>query len=132
MSVTHGRNVRIYQGSTGTSPIIAAAKTATITKQAEVVEKSSSASSTAKEYIAGRTEWDVALNHLVTSGSGINPFAGILEVGQTYTLRANIDGVEMSGTAICTEATITGTVGSLAQGSIKFKGTGELSSVATS
>lgn len=132
MAIVHGRNVRIYQGSTGTSPIIAAAKTCAVTSRADVEEKSSSTSATAKEFIAGRTEWEVSMTHLVTSGTGINPFAGILEVRQTYTLRMNIDGVEMTGSAICVEATINGAVGSLAQGSIKFKGTGELSSVQSS
>ena len=40
-------------------------------------------------------------------------------------LVAEIDG-EIVGHAICTQATLDGAVGNLANGSIKFKGTGEL------
>jgi predicted secreted protein len=126
MSVVLGRNVRIYQGTTGTSPIVAAAKSCTITKSGEVIEKSSSTQASAKEYLPGRSEWSVIINHLVVSEA---PFDGIVKVLETYTLRINVEGTEMKGTAICTEASISAPIDAIANGSVKFKGTGELTAV---
>ena len=113
----------IYSGTSGTTPIIAGAKSCVIRKHSEYIEKASSTSSTAKEYIAGRTGWEVSLDHLITSDA---PFEGILEVGQTYTLRMVIGTTTKQGTAICTESDLKGPVGGLASGSVKFQGSGEL------
>lgn len=131
MAIVHGRNVLIYQGESGTSPIIASAKSCTVSYKSDVIEKASSTSATAKEYIAGRTEWEVSLNHLVTTDSGVNPFVGLLMVGSTYTLRIVIAGVTMKGNAICTQYEMNGAVGQLATGSVHLKGTGTLSQVTT-
>ena len=127
MAIEHGRNVLIYQGDEGNSPIIASAKSCTIGYKSDVIEKASSTSATAKEYIAGRTEWEVSLNHLVTTGSGINPFEGLLMIGSTYTLRIVIASTVMKGTAICTQYEMNAAVGQLATGSVHLKGTGALS-----
>lgn len=124
MAIIHGRNIIIYQGTSGSTKAIACAKSCSISKKVDTFEKSSSTSATAKEFIAGRTEWEVSLGHLITSDA---PFEGILKVGGTYHLRMTIDGTTKQGDAICTQAEISGAVGSLANGSIKFKGTGELS-----
>lgn len=130
MSVALGKNVKIYSGSTGTSPIIALAKACTVSKKLDIVEKSSSLQSAAKEFIGGRYEWDVSINHLIQVGSG-TPFDSLIKVGQTYTLRVDISGIQQQGTAICIEADISGADG-LATGSLKFKGTGELTTVTNS
>lgn len=122
--IEQGRNIIIFSGATGTTKAIAAAKSCTITKKSDIFEKSSSTSAKAKEYIEGRTEWDVSINHLVLSDA---PFEGILKVNNIYHLRITIGNTTKEGDAICTQAEIGGTVGSLATGSIKFKGTGELS-----
>ena len=126
MAIEHGRNVLIYQGDSGTSPIIASAKSCTVGYKSDVIEKASSTSATAKEYITGRTEWEVSLNHLVTTGSGINPFEGLLMMGSTYTLRIVIASTVMKGTAICTQYEMNAAVGQLATGSVHLKGTGVL------
>ena len=123
MGIIHGRNIIIYQGSSGSTKAIAGAKSCNVSKKADTFEKSSSTSATAKEFISGRTEWEISMGHLITDGA---PFEGILKVGGTYHLRVTIGNTTMQGDAICTQATLDGSVGNLANGSIKFKGTGEL------
>lgn len=123
MSVVLGKNVFIYSGSTGTTPIIAAAKTCTVSRKVDVFEKASSTQATAKEFTTGRTEWEVSMSHLVvTSG----PLDGILMVGSSYTLSIVVGTTRKTGTAICVQADLNAPVGNLATGSIKFKGTGDL------
>lgn len=123
MAVVLGKNIFIYSGSSGTSPIIAAAKSCSISSKCDLLEKASSTQNTSKEYIAGRDEWDISIDHLVTSGA---PFEGLLKVRQTYTISVVIAGVRKYGTAICQQADIQGAVGSLGRGSIRFKGSGVL------
>lgn len=123
MAVVLGKNIFIYSGSSGTSPIIAAAKSCSISMKCDLLEKASSTQGTSKEYIAGRDEWDISIDHLVTSGA---PFEGLLKVRQTYTISVVIAGVRKYGTAICQQADIQGAVGSLGRGSIRFKGSGVL------
>ncbi len=118
-----GKDVQIYAGSSGTSPLIAMAKTCTISKKCGLIEKASATNATSKEYIADREEWEVSLGHLVSSSA---PFEGLLKVRGTYGISVVIGTMRKTGTAICTQAEITGSVGSLATGSIKFKGTGPL------
>ena len=121
-----GKNLQIYSGSTGTTPIIAMAKSCSVSRKADAMEKSSSASATAKEFIAGRTEWDIQLSHLVPADSNAS-LNTLLMVGQSYGISVVLGGARMTGTVICLEADLQGAVGSLASGSVKFKGTGELS-----
>ena len=123
MGVILGKNIFIYEGSSGSTPIIAAAKSCTISSRCDLIEKASSTQNTSKEFIAGRDEWEVSLDHIVTSGA---PFEGLLKVRGTYTLSIVISGVRKTGTAICQQADIRGSVGSLGTGSIKFKGSGAL------
>ena len=123
MGVVLGKNIFIYEGSSGSTPIIAAAKSCTISSRCDLIEKASSTQGTSKEFIAGRDEWEVSIDHIVTSGA---PFEGLLKVRGTYTLSIVISGVRKTGTAICQQADIRGSVGSLGTGSIKFKGSGAL------
>ena len=129
MGVILGKNIFIYSGNSGTSPIIAAAKSCTISSSCDLIEKASSSQGTSKEFIAGREEWEVSLDHLVVASTTSRPnteFEGILKVRGTYTLSIVINGVRKTGTAICQQADIRGSVGSLGTGSVKFKGTGAL------
>ena len=118
-----GKDVQIYAGSSGTSPLIAMAKTCTISKKCGIIEKASATNATSREFIADREEWEISLGHLVSSSA---PFEGLLKVRGTYGISVVIGTTRKTGTAICTQAEITGSVGSLATGSIKFKGTGPL------
>ena len=116
-----GKNIFIYQGSTGTTPIIAAAKTCSISYQTDLIEIASPSTAEAREYVAGRDDWSISLNHLVTAGA---PFAGLLKVRHKYTISVVVGGQRRTGTVICQQADLNGAVGSLAEGSVKFKGTG--------
>lgn len=118
-----GKDIQIYAGSSGTSPLIAMAKTCTISKKCGIIEKASATNATSKEFIADREEWEISLGHLVSSSA---PFDGLLKVRGTYGISVVVGTSRKTGTAICTQAEITGSVGSLATGSIKFKGTGPL------
>ena len=124
MAIILGKDVKIYAGSSGTSPLIAMAKNCTISTKCDLIEKASASQGTSKEFIAGRDEWEVSIGHLVSSDT---PFEGLLKVRQAYTLRIVINGVTKQGTAICQAAEISAAVGSLATGSAKFKGSGPLS-----
>lgn len=122
MAVIHGKYVQIYAGS---SLVISAAKSCTIRKNADTIETASSNSGTARTFVAGRTSWSVELNHLVTYDDNKG---GIPKVGNQYSLVIKVGTTTiLSGSAICTEATITATKGAISQGSIKFQGTGALS-----
>ena len=124
MSVVLGKNVKIYGGGSSNAPIIAMAKSCTVNRKCELIERAPIlGNGTAKEYVAGREEWEVSLGHLVVDSA---PFEGILMVRNTYTIRIEIDGQTKTGTAICTQAELSAPVKSLATGSVKFKGTGPL------
>ena len=123
MAVVLGKDVKIFAGTSGTSPLIAMAKSCSISLKCGLIEKASATQGTAKEYEPDREEWEVSLGHLVSSSA---PFEGLLKVRQKYTLRIVIDGVTKQGTAICTQAELSAPVGSLATGSVKFKGSGLL------
>lgn len=118
----HGKDIIISEGNPAVP--IAAAKTCSIVMSADSMEKSSPTSDRAREYVAGRTTWAVIVTTLVL---GVK--ASLLRVGNTYTITMGVRGSstdKLTGTAICTECNITGTVGNLAQGSLRFQGTGEL------
>ena len=121
-----GNNLQIYSGSTGTTPIIAMAKSCSVSVKSELIEKSSSTSSTAKDFIPGRYEWGISLSHLLPANSN-DSLNTLLMKGQSYGISVVLGGARMTGTVICEEAILQGSVGSLASGSVKFKGTGELS-----
>lgn len=127
MSVILGKNVYIYDSTVQGAAIVAAAKSCTISKSVDIIEKASTTQGSAKEFTTGRYEWEVSINHLVVSTA---PFEGILMVGNTYGLEINIETnigvVKKTGNAICTQADIQGATGNLATGSVKFKGTGLL------
>lgn len=113
----------MYAGASGSTPIIAGARTCAISMTGDTFEIASATSPTAREYLPGRTGWEMSIGHLVTTGA---PFEGIMKVNGIYTVSVEINGVRKTGRAICTGADLNGPVGSLATGSVKFLGTGEL------
>jgi predicted secreted protein len=126
MGVVLGKNVFIYSGQSGTTAVIAGAKSCTITRQCQTKEKASSSNATETERVAGRSSWEVSLNHLLFSDTNTSPFEGILKVGQSVTLSMVIGSRRYYGTAICDHAEISGAVGGLATGQIHFLGSGGL------
>ena len=123
MAVILGRNIFIYAGDSGTTPVIAAAKSCTISEKCDLMEVASASNQTSKQFLAGRTEWEISISHLVVSS---NEYQGMLKVGTSFTISVVINGVRKTGTAICNQADIGGAVGNIATGSIRLKGSGPL------
>jgi predicted secreted protein len=123
MAVVLGKDIRIYAGTSGTTPIIAGAKSCTISEKCDLIEKASASNQSSKEFVAGRTEWEINISHLVVVGS---EYQGLLKVNTTVSLSVVVNNVRKTGTAICQQADIGGAVGTLATGSVKLKGTGPL------
>ena len=123
MAVVLGKDIRIYAGTSGTAPIIAGAKSCTSSEKCDLIEKASASNQTSKEYIVGRTEWEISISHLVISS---NEYQGMLKVGTLFNISVVINNVRKTGTAICNQADIGGAVGNLATGSVHLKGTGPL------
>lgn len=123
MSVILGRNVFIYSGASGTSPVIAAAKSCTININYELIEKASSSQQKAREYVYGRYEWDLTVDHLVVSS---NEFQGLSLAGDTRLLiSVVINNVRKKGYVLCPKAGLSAPVSGLATGNVTFKGDGE-------
>ena len=118
-----GHDLIIYAGVPAKA--IAAAKSCSITTRSDVIESSSPSSGTAREFVPGRTSWEVTVSTLVTDINAL-----LLKTHNTYTLswkeRKDTFYVAKCGTAICTEAQIVASEGNLAQGSLRFQGTGEI------
>ena len=117
----------IYSGGTGSTAIIAAAKSCTISMSVDMIEKASSTQAAAKEYTTGRYEWEVSINHLVVAGTTSRPnteFEGVLKVGTRFLISVVVGTVRKKGYVICTQADISAAIGGLAQGSVKLKGDG--------
>ena len=122
MSVILGRNVFIYKNGSGTTPVIAAAKSCTINIKYDLIEKASSTQGTAKEYTYGRYEWDLTVDHLVVAGS---EFEGLSLAGnQRLLISVVINNVRKKGYVLCPQAGISAPVSGLATGSVTFKGDG--------
>ena len=123
MSVILGRNVFIYSGASGTTPVIAAAKSCTINIKYDLIEKASSTQGTAKEHTYGRYEWDLTVDHLVVSA---NEFEGLsLAGGARLLISVVVNGVRKKGYVLCPQAGLSAPVSGLATGSVTFKGDGE-------
>ena len=122
MSVILGRNVFIYSDGSGTTPVIAAAKSCTINIKYYLIEKASSTQGTAKEYTYGRYEWDLTVDHLVVSA---NEFQGLELAGhERLLISVVVNGVRKKGYVLCPQAGLSAPVSGLATGSVTFKGDG--------
>lgn len=122
MGVILGRNVFIYSGASGTTPVIAAAKSCSINIKYDLIEKASSTQGTAKEYTYGRYEWDLTVDHLVVSA---NEFQGLsLAGGARLLISVVVNGVRKKGYVLCPQAGLSAPVSGLATGSVTFKGDG--------
>lgn len=126
MGVILGRNVFIYSGASGTTPVIAAAKSCTINIKYDLIEKASSTQGTAKEFTYGRYEWDLTVDHLVVSD---NEFQGLSLAGNqrlliSVVIGTGVNAVRKKGYVLCPQAGISAPVSGLATGSVTFKGDG--------
>lgn len=119
---TLGKNIIVMWDDGGTLVAIAASKSCTFRNVSEVKEISSPSSSKARDYVSGRTSWNVSCRYLVSN------VCDMLKVGNTYTLNIlNEDGqTGLQGTAILVTCEISATQGDLAYGQFSFQGSGEL------
>lgn len=121
--VIHGKDIQIqnYNGSA----IVAAARTCEVSIQADIIETATPTSGTFRTFIAGRKDWSVSVGYLVASEDG----AGVLlNVGDTVHIRILYTAADvwLHGYAIIQQCHVTANIGSLAQGSFVFKGSGPL------
>lgn len=121
--IIHGKDIQIqnYNGSS----IVAAARTCEVSIQADIIETATPTSGIFRTFIAGRKDWSVSVGYLVASEDG----AGILlNVGDTVHIRILYTAADvwLHGYAIVQQCRITANIGSLAQGSFVFKGSGPL------
>ena len=123
MGVVQGRDIFIYAGASGTSPVVAGAKSCTITMQCDLEEIASATNQNSKEFAAGRTEWEISVSHLVIASA---EYEGLIQVGTKLQLSVVVNNVRKTGTAICQHADIGGSVGNIGTGSIRLKGSGPL------
>ena len=123
MGVVLGNDIYIYAGTTGTTPVIAGAKSCTVNTKCDLIEKASASNQSSKEFIPGRTEWEISISHLVLAGA---EFDGILKNGTTVSLSVVINNVRKTGTAIYYDESVGGGVGGLATGAVRLKGSGPL------
>ena len=125
--IIHGRNILIYQDGVA----IAASKSCEIHVACEKIPIASPDTGDWEDNIAGRKNWTVRMNRLVTSvtdhlmnvGSRVRLTFGVVDK------RLNLGADRLTGYAICDDATVTGNVGSLATGSFVFDGCGGLERV---
>ena len=116
----HGRNILIYSGG----HVVAAARTCSISMSVDDTEVSNPASTSTRNYIAGRKSWTVTITKLVTVAHTI--FENLdQEVRLSFMVRGSSTD-RMTGNAIVKNADVSGTVGSLTTGNFTFQGTGPL------
>lgn len=124
--ILHGRNLLIYEGSPAVA--IAACKSFSIVNKADVAEKSSPQSGTARTYKVGRISWEVSVSTFVITAKDY-----MLRKGQTYFLTLkdkNNQSDIITGSAICTNVQIVATKGNLVQGSLSFIGLDDITPAA--
>ena len=110
-------------------PLVAGVRADRLRVNGETIEIASATSSRWKEFLAGRMEWSIETDYLITDDENINDYPRM--VRQTFNIiikdspRHGSDSY-LSGTVICTEAVQDYQVGTLVKGSFVFKGTGPL------
>ena len=126
----NGKYVVICLRTPGTSGIgipIAGVTSDRLRVSGETIEKASATSSKWKEFLAGRMDWGINSDYLITDWNSIANNA--MKVGKTYAVMvidSNNTDEYLSGTVICTECVIDMRNGSLVKGSFSFQGTGPL------
>ena len=115
---------------TADNKVICGTKANTIQCDCDTIEIASDSDSQWQHIIAGRKKWSVTVDFLLVAASSGNmsvSIGNLLSVGSSYTLiikKRNGSGV--TGSAILKSMQVQGAVGSLATGSWKFEGNGEL------
>ena len=126
---TKGKYIIIVSQGTN-NPLVAGVRADRLRVNGETIEIASATNSRWKEFLAGRREWSIETDYLITDDSNITDYP--LMVGQTYNIQIQDSPQHDSddycrGTVICTEAVQDYQVGTIVKGSFTFKGTGPLS-----
>lgn len=127
---TNGRLITVYQNGTA----IAGTRSNDLDHTADLIEKRTPNTGTAKEYTVGQKGWQMTTNYLVPANDS-SSLQKVLNVGNTYTLLFGATGQTdstkhgLAGSAILRQVRITATIGNLVQGTFVFQGTGELTQV---
>lgn len=114
-------------GASGIGTPIAGVMSDRLRVSGETIEKASATNSKWKEFLAGRKDWGINSDYLITVWDDIADNA--MEVGETYAIMvidSNNSDEYLSGTVICTECVLDMKNGSLVKGSFSFQGTGPL------
>ena len=134
----NGNNIFISLDSSATTTPFAATRANKIQTGCETIEISSPTIGDWRQYIAGRKEWSFTIDWLVVAvGTNVkNSLEALLEVGNSYTITicdrtGSTQTARLTGSAICTDATISAARGNLALGSFSFKGNGALAAPST-
>ena len=117
MAIILGRDILVKLNGTA----VAAAKSCELDISCDLIEVSSPFDGIFKKYITERKSWSVSVGKFVTSVTD-----GAAMVGQTVTLSFGVGNDVLTGSAIVDKWQCTGDVGSLAKGSLHFRGSGVL------
>ena len=118
-----GKDLVIYEGNPAVA--IAACRSFTIVNKADLEERSSPDSGTARNYEVVRISWEISISTFVLAMKNY-----VLRRGQTYfiTIKDRNNASDfISGSVICTNVEITAKKGSLVQGSLQFIGKDNMS-----
>lgn len=116
----------LIMGSSGTTPIVAGARSCEINKEREMIETASPTSGTSRTFRPGRTGWSITIGTLVTApGTDLSQ----VDDGTAVTVKVKVRGgsVLLTGSAYFQRCVVTATIGNLVQGSFVLQGTGPLS-----
>lgn len=125
MTTIKGNDILLLLGGTA----VAGAKSCEIETECDIIEVSSPASGTARNFIPGRTSWNTNCTFLVKSFAVPLLKAGTVvgvKIGKATSGTRTLSTDKLEGSAIIQSCKITATRGNLAQGSFKLQGTGTL------
>ena len=122
----NGKDLVLYKGENA----FASSTSCEYDVQSELFEVSYPGSGIWKGHTAGMRSWKVSCTRLVMSSDSFTDAASLIgqSVNLTFIRRGSTTGEKfLSGSAICSRARITATVGSLVKGTFEFTGNGHLS-----
>lgn len=120
-----GKDLIVIISQNGTAIASTCIRSQEIQTSADTIEKASATQQNWKEYVAGRNAWSLSVSYLVLSASKVSD---LLMVGQTFDITIkDVDNTSsVTGTAILSSVKHTASVGTLANGSFSFTGSGHL------
>ena len=123
--MVNGNNILIYATYGSSQQAVAATRSLSVQVGTEMIEIASPTSGEWREYLAGRKNWAINVGWLVSQYADIDK---VLLAAQTVTIRIVGRGETygLTGTAIVQTARVDSNVGTLANGSFAFQGSGPL------